>query len=154
MDELIKRLEGAGPDRLLDRDIWKAMGGKIELVQWAPGHHFERWTDWNGVLYPRADESHWTMFTSSVDAARSLLPWKDHPGATLTSKTIQSGLGEFYHFVEFTWPSTERQGRARTEAIATCICALEAICETEHQLAPYRDKPAPRAADTASMCGK
>lgn len=143
--DLVLRLENGVPDRKLDVEI-------ATLCSGLSTRHFRDAIEQIGVpgsgWKPSPDE--WPLYTSSVDAARSLLPWEDHPGATFTSKTIQSGLGEFYHFVEFTWPSTERQGRARTEPIATCICALLAIEETERQLAPYREKK--RAARRLSIC--
>lgn len=131
--ELIERLEKAeGWDRQLDHDIALATG-------WTQSFSGATGTTPAGMRSPDG-QYHYNahLFTGSVDAARSLLPWGEHPGATFTSKTIQSGYDEFYHFTEFTWPSTERQGRARTEAVATCICALLAIEETERQIAPYR----------------
>ena len=85
-------------------------------------------------------------YTSSVDDARKLLPWDKHPGAELHVRMVQSGYGDFYAFVEFTWPSTERQGRARTEPVATCIAALLAVEETDRQMAPYRGRAALKTA--------
>lgn len=120
MATLIELLERAtGPDRHLDEAIARRIGIVTEDKSNA---EVER-------IVPR--------FTESLDAARSLLPWEDHPGAEFHVRSIQSGYGAFYHFVEFTWPSTERQAHARTEPLATCICALLAIEETKRQLAPY-----------------
>lgn len=137
MRYLIERLEKArGPDRELDARIYCATRGLTFTGLSERGIRFEPMPDSVGApVHTMRTE---TPYTESIDAARSLLPWKDHPGATFTSKTIQSGYGNFYHFVEFTWPSTERQGRAYTEALATCICALLAIEETERQIVPFR----------------
>jgi hypothetical protein len=124
--KLIERLDEAkGPDGDLDRAIFA-------IIQ---PERFKAQNETLGVREP--------AYTSSHDAAMSLLPWDSHPGATFKLNTVQSGLGEQYCFAEFTWPSTERQGRARTAPLAICICALLAVEETERQLAPYRRKPAP-----------
>ena len=109
-----------GPDADLDREIFALIEPK----------RFKSQNDTLGVRAP--------AYTGSHDAAMSLLPWADHAGSTFNLKTVQSGVGEQYCFAEFTWPSTERQGRARTAPIAICICALLAIEETERQMAPYR----------------
>lgn len=89
---------------------------------------------------------HWESpdFSGSIDVARSLLPWIPHPCANLHTKAVQSGVGQFYCWVEFTWPSTEIQGRARDEARATLACALRAIQRTNEELAPYQ-KVSPHA---------
>jgi hypothetical protein len=81
-------------------------------------------------------------YTASLDAAASLFPWRPHPCATRKTNLIQSGVDEFYCFVEFTWPSTEIQGRARDEVRATLACALRAIERTNEDLAPYRARAA------------
>lgn len=154
MKDLIERLEKAtGPDRELDRDISRS----FEPFPTEPFKGPSAWDMHKGMYWAfgKTDtkdgpkENKWGItaahYTGSIDSARTLLPWKDHPGATFTSKVIKSAR-DFYHFVEFTWPSTERQGRARTEPLATCICALLAIQETERQMAPYRDRKIGQAA--------
>lgn len=74
-------------------------------------------------------------YSGSIDAARSLFPWTPHPCATLGIRLIQSGVSQFLCQVEFTWPSTEIQGRARDEARATLACALRANQRTHEELA-------------------
>lgn len=169
MRELIERLEKlTGPCRETDADVMRAAFG-AEVWSYDDNDHIdaqissglwknpkEEHVDYEAEprvtwryrrrgspgIDPAAEYGDLPHYTASGDAARLLLPWSEHPNATFTSKTIQGGLGYFYHYVEFTWPSTERQGRARTEALATCICALLAIEETERQLAPYRKRAA------------
>jgi hypothetical protein len=76
-------------------------------------------------------------YTCSIDSARSLFPWAPHPCATLNTRLVQSGVGRFLCWVEFTWPSTEIQGRAQDEVRATLACALRAIQRTNEELAPF-----------------
>ena len=145
MQELIERLERLSqPDRALDFDIYIWLGAKPPT-----NNNPLYWTAPDGIN--RHYESLVPRYTGSVDAARSLLPWDKHPGATFKSTIIQSGMRGFYCFAEFTWPSTECQGRARTEPVATCIAALLAIEKTERQLAPYKK---PRAAIAPSDRGE
>jgi hypothetical protein len=77
-------------------------------------------------------------FSGSIEAAKSLFPWEPHPCATLTTRIVQSGVGQFLCWVEFTWPSTETQGRAQDEARATLACALRAIQRTNEELARFQ----------------
>ena len=141
--KLIEELEKAGgPDRMLDAKIECE---KRRYDAYALGMGDELRSHWKPIS-PRGEvidgqglcRYHAPTYTFSQDAAATLLPWGDHPGATFTVRTVQSGIDSFYCYAEFTCPSTERQGRARTEAMATVICALRAIEETHHQLAPYR----------------
>jgi hypothetical protein len=143
---LAERAEsGSGADRELDALIDAALRiGPKGLPDWARAN-FPIWrgrpdgqtevvhTDGTGGL-------HWESpaFSASIDAARQLLPWKPHPCANLKTNLVQSGDRGFYCFVEFTWPSTENQGRARDEARATLACALRAIQRTSEDLAPYQ----------------
>jgi hypothetical protein len=110
-----------GMDRDFDLEIWNALNG--------PKHAFDR-------ISPGLPK-----YTDSVDHARSLFPWQPHPCANLKTNLVQSGVNKFYCFVEFTWPSTEVQGRARDEARATLACALRAIQRTNEELAPFRSNP-------------
>lgn len=104
--------------------VWRRRAdGRVEVV------HED---DTGGVHWESVD------FSGSIDVARSLFPWQPHPCANLKSNLVQSGVGKFYCFVEFTWPSTEAQGRARDEARATLACALRAIQRTDEELAPYQ----------------
>jgi hypothetical protein len=76
---------------------WRARpDGKVEVVS-KDGT--------GGVHWESAD------FSGSIDVAKSLFPWEPHPCATLSSRIVQSGVGQFICWVEFTWPSTEIQGR-------------------------------------------
>lgn len=119
--ELAERAEsGTGMDRDLDLDVWNALN--------KPEHAFNR-------ISPSLQK-----YSDSVDVAKSLFPWEPHPCATLSSRIVQSGVGQFICWVEFTWPSTEIQGRARDEARATLACALRAIQRTNEELAPFQKR--------------
>jgi len=146
MKDLIERLEKASNhSRQLDAEI------EVEVRRfqaYQAGLSDEQRAPWR-VVSPLGEVGdgpcryHAPCYTSELSCAYRLLPWEQHPGATFTLKTVQSG-DKHYCTAEFTWPSTERYGRAMSPAIATVICALHAIEESERQLAPYRDKPRKR----------
>ena len=121
-----KAEQGFGTDRELDCLVAAAIG----WVGVPHGDEIIMWHDEHGM--PRDDVP---CFTGNIDHARSLLPWKPHPQATFSVRTIQTGSGDFSHFAEFTWPSTECQGRSFDQTRATLACALRAVHRTHEELA-------------------
>src|SRR5262249_12077448 len=99
--ELIDRLEKAsGPDRDLDLAIAIAVHRRTGVLVMRYNQETEQ----------NEEYTHW-QYTKIADDAMSLLPWSDHPGATFTLRCNQSSRDQYW-YAEFTWPSTERQGRA------------------------------------------
>lgn len=101
------------------RAIWKPVGDKGEVEE-------------GGSRY------HSPAYTFSMTEADRILPWPYHPCATFSMKVIQNGIHDHHYCTaEFTWPSTECQGRGRTPELAMAICGLRAIEEGHRQMAPY-----------------
>lgn len=129
LDDLIEMIERAtGPDRELDFWCWW-YGASTESKKANPKPPPEDYA-------ARGIRSASPPYTASAEASYSLLPWKDHPGATFKLKIVQSGFDDFYCWAEFTWPSTESQGRGRTPELAVVACALRAIRRTQEDRAP------------------
>lgn len=139
--DLVLRLESAhGPDREIDAEIFvqtfvrHPRGGVIEYIDRDGGV-----VGWKPAGKPYQFARDVPRYTSSMDAALSLLPWTEHPSANFRLWIRNGGVKQFWCSAEFTWPSTEIEGRARTAELATCIVALRAIERTREELAPYRN---------------
>lgn len=143
--ELADRAESStGEDRVLDGWVEIALSGwsSASVVHLIDGDRPFEPSGKTVVLRPTIANHMVTRtprnFSTSADTAKSILPWGPHPTALLRTKLTNDGSRGFYCFVEFCWPSTEIQGRARDEARATLACALRAIQRTNEELAPYQ----------------
>lgn len=120
---LLTRVEGlTGPDREVDALLLNAVGDQALFR--GPKIGWESREDGKGVWRSMPN------ITASLDAVlalveRVLRPL--HPGMTLTLKAIYSGSREPYWYAEITWPSSERQGRATTPAIALLGALLRSL---------------------------
>lgn len=67
---LLERVKRAtGPDRELDRAVWRALGGQVIPTTERGGHTHERWIDNTGTRWIVS----FTRFSSSFDGAFGLL---------------------------------------------------------------------------------
>lgn len=112
---LIKKLEEAEEgSHALDVEIYCRVYGSLHEGPHSHGHPVPAYT---------------TSLDAIVGLVESeLLPL--HPGMTVTQRVIYGARGP-YCYAEITWPSHERQGRAKTAPLALCLAFARALQQRE-----------------------
>jgi hypothetical protein len=120
IQKLIERLEKAsGDSRELDRDIAIAAGWERKVVS---QNEDDYWRKGEFFSWSREDSEHPPYFTSSIDAALTLVP-QNTPwnvgSILLPGATWRAVVGRNQRYI----------GKHKRDAIALCIAALRAIAE-------------------------
>jgi hypothetical protein len=116
LDELLTRVEAlTEPDRAVDLALATALVPDVLVLR-------QRNDDSGADPY-----THW-RYTEKVDDALALIERRLHPlhpGMMIKLDGRYSGPDRYW-FAEITWPSSERQGRGRSPALALLVALLRA----------------------------
>jgi hypothetical protein len=126
LNDLIRRLEAAKePSYGLNADIWELIGFTPQQEE-----HCRNWCRQNGRDDLTREDylAAWANpFTSSIDAAMTLLGPPGYPLWTITMQAVSHGQHGMAYFAEVTVPSSAFQGQSSASfALAVCAAALRA----------------------------